>query len=172
MDIAISGFSSIPGVTEEIAQGLVEQGYLSYDDLSVIEPEVLMEMSGLAAEQVEEIVEQAEMRAQDAEEAAAEERRIRRERDRQPQGSAVDEVVEAQGDEPGSADGVAGELSGDGDLLAEADEVLAEADDVAASEIEADEVAAGEMVGSADGDAESAMVDDGAEATGSSPKSP
>jgi N utilization substance protein A len=172
MDIAISGFSSIPGVTEEIAQGLVEQGYLSYDDLSVIEPEVLMEMSGLAAEQVEEIVEQAEMRAQDAEEAAAEERRIRRERDRHPQGSAVDEVVEAQGDEPGSADGVAGELSGDGDLLAEADEVLAEADDVAASEIEADEVAAGEMVGSADGDAESAMVDDGAEATGSSPKSP
>jgi transcription termination/antitermination protein NusA len=174
MDIAISGFSSISGVTEEIAQGLVEQGYLSYDDLSVIEPEVLMEMSGLTAEQVEEIVEQAEMRAQDAEEAAAEERRIRRERDRQPQGSSgrdSGELAEVAGEElgPDSSD-ADGELS---------DDVAAESGEDVSDEVESDEVVAAEMADSADtdaelvdGDAESAMVDDGAEATGSSPKSP
>lgn len=82
MEVAIAGFSSIPGVTEDLAQALVEQGYLSFDDLSVIEPDVLMEMSGLESGQVEEIVDSAEAKARDAEEAAAEERRDRKDRDR------------------------------------------------------------------------------------------
>lgn len=79
---AVGGFSQIPGVTEEIAQSLVEQGYLSYDDLSVIEPDVFMEMSGLNEEQIDEIVEIAEARAEEAEREAAEERRLRRENER------------------------------------------------------------------------------------------
>ena len=78
---AVGGFSQIDGITEEIAQGLVEQGYLSYDDLSVIEPDLFMEMSGLSAEDVDRIVEVAETMAEQAEEAAAEEKRIRREND-------------------------------------------------------------------------------------------
>ena len=49
------------------------------DDLEVIEPEDLMEMGGLSSEQVDIIVEQAETRAADAEQAAAEERRRQRE---------------------------------------------------------------------------------------------
>ncbi len=76
---AVGGFSSLEGVNEELAQALVEQGYLSYDDLSVIEPDALMEMGGLTAEQVDRIVEQAEQRAEEAEEAAAAERRRQRE---------------------------------------------------------------------------------------------
>ncbi len=76
---AVSGFNSLDGVGEELAQALVEQGYLSYDDLSVIEPDALMEMGGLTAEQVDRIVEQAEQRAEEAEQAAADERRRRRE---------------------------------------------------------------------------------------------
>lgn len=76
---AVSGFSALEGVNAELAQALVEQGYLSYDDLSVIEPDVLMEMGGLTAEQVERIVEQADQRAEEAEEAAAAERRRQRE---------------------------------------------------------------------------------------------
>lgn len=72
---AVAGFSSLEGVSEELAQRLVEQGYLSYDDLSVIEPDALMEMGGLTAEQVDVIVEQAEAKAAEAEQAAAEERR-------------------------------------------------------------------------------------------------
>ncbi len=82
IDVAVAGFSSIEGVTPEIAQSLVEQGYLSYDDLSVIEPDAFMEMSGLTEEEVDHIVEQAELRAIDAEKAADEEKRNRRDQER------------------------------------------------------------------------------------------
>ncbi len=74
IDRAVGGFSKIDGMTEELAQRLVEQGYLSYDDLSVIEPDALMEMGGLTEEQVDHIVNQAEALAEDAEKAATVER--------------------------------------------------------------------------------------------------
>jgi N utilization substance protein A len=69
---AMEAFMQIEGMTEEVAQQLVEQGYLSFDDLSVIEPEALIEMGGYTEEQVNAIVEQAEQRAeeQEAEEEA------------------------------------------------------------------------------------------------------
>ena len=54
---------------------LVEQGYLSYDDLSVIEPDALMEMGGMTEEQVDAIVTQSEVLAEQAERAADDERR-------------------------------------------------------------------------------------------------
>ena len=72
---AVGGFCSIEGMTEELAQRLVEQGYLSYDDLSVIEPDAFMEMGGLTEEQVNLIVEQAEARALEAEQTADDDRR-------------------------------------------------------------------------------------------------
>jgi N utilization substance protein A len=71
IDRAVTGFSQIEGMTEELAQKLVEQGYLSYDDLSVIEPDALMEMGGLTEEQVDVITNQAEVLALEAEKAAA-----------------------------------------------------------------------------------------------------
>ena len=40
----------------EVAERLVGEGFLSYDDLSVIEPEDLMEMGELSAEVVDAIV--------------------------------------------------------------------------------------------------------------------
>ena len=70
IDRAVAGFSRIEGMTEELAQRLVEQGYLSYDDLSVIEPDALAEMGGLTEEQVNTIVEQAEVLAEEAERLA------------------------------------------------------------------------------------------------------
>jgi N utilization substance protein A len=79
IDRAVAGFSQIEGMTEELAQRLVEQGYLSYDDLSVIEPDALMEMGGLSEEQVETIVNQAEELAAKAEKAADEEKRRKKE---------------------------------------------------------------------------------------------
>ncbi|MCA9158765.1 MAG: hypothetical protein KDA72_10585, partial [Planctomycetales bacterium] len=62
-----------------LAQRLVEQGYLSYDDLSVIEPDALMEMGGMTAEQVDAIVEQADERALVAEKIADEAKKLKRE---------------------------------------------------------------------------------------------
>ena len=79
---AVGGFSEIEGVTPELAEALVGEGYLSYDDLSVIEPDDLMQMGGLTEEQVETITEAAEERAQAAEAAADQERRRQREADR------------------------------------------------------------------------------------------
>lgn len=75
---AVSGFCELEGMTEELAQSLVEQGYLSYDDLEVIEPDALQEMGGLTEEQVELIVNQAEIRARQAEVVASEARRQRK----------------------------------------------------------------------------------------------
>ncbi|MCA9141142.1 MAG: transcription termination factor NusA [Planctomycetaceae bacterium] len=72
---AVAGFCELEGMTEELAQSLVEQGYLSYDDLEVIEPDALQEMGGLTESQVELIVNQAEVRAREAEVVAAEARR-------------------------------------------------------------------------------------------------
>jgi N utilization substance protein A len=78
---AVAGFMQIEGMTEELAQRLVEQGYLSYDDLSVIEPDDLMEMGSLTEEQVNAIVEQAETLAEQAEKAADEEKRRKKAED-------------------------------------------------------------------------------------------
>ncbi len=76
---AMKGFMEIEGMTDELAQRLVEQGYLSYDDLSVIEPDALMEMGGLSAEQVDAIVEQADEKAAEQEEEEKERKRIEKE---------------------------------------------------------------------------------------------
>ena len=86
---AVTGFSTIDGMTDSLAEQLVGEGYLSYDDLSVIEPDDLIAMSDnaedmetLTEEQVDAIVTEAETRAEEAEKAAAEERKRQRELDR------------------------------------------------------------------------------------------
>ena len=79
IDRAIKGFIEIDGMTDDLAQRLVEQGYLSYDDLSVIEPDALQQMGELTEEQVESIVDQAELKATEQEEVEKERKRIDRE---------------------------------------------------------------------------------------------
>ncbi len=83
LERTVMAFSDIPHVTAELAENLVSQGFLSFDDLSVIEPDELAEMGELTAAQCDEIVEYAEKeserleveqrqrRAQDKEIAAA-----------------------------------------------------------------------------------------------------
>ncbi len=88
---AVMGFSSLEGVEPELAEKLVGEGFSSYDDLSVIEPDALMEMGSLAQEVVDRIVEQAEAKAEEAEAAAAEQRRKQREADRLAAAENVDE---------------------------------------------------------------------------------
>jgi transcription termination/antitermination protein NusA len=88
---AVTGYSSLEGVEPDLAERLVGEGFLSYDDLSVIEPESLMEMGGLTAEQANHIVQQAEIKAAEAEKAAAEQRRRQREQDRLEAAEATEE---------------------------------------------------------------------------------
>jgi transcription termination/antitermination protein NusA len=93
IDRAVSAFMELEGMTEDLAQRLVEQGYLSYDDLSVIEPDALMEMGNMTAEQVDLIVEQADERALEAEKA--EEAQKRQKKEQSAAGNASSSVATA-----------------------------------------------------------------------------
>ena len=94
---AVLGFSSLEGVAEELAEALVGEGFLSYDDLSVIEPDDLMQMGGLTEEEVDHVVQQAEAKAEEAEKAATEERQRQREKERLDREAA--QLEQASGDE-------------------------------------------------------------------------
>ena len=78
IDRAVRGFCDIEGVNEDLANQLVGEGYLSYDDLSVIEPTDLIAMGELTEENVDKIVDEAEKRALVAEQRAEEEKKIRK----------------------------------------------------------------------------------------------
>ena len=78
IDKAVTGFCVIKDIDAELANRLVGEGYLSYDDLSVIEPEDLMEMGSLTAEQVDQIVEKADEFALEAEKIAVAQKAQRR----------------------------------------------------------------------------------------------
>lgn len=56
LEKSVAAFSQVPHITEELAESLVSQGFFSFYDLSVIEPDQLEEMGGLNSEQVDEIV--------------------------------------------------------------------------------------------------------------------
>jgi N utilization substance protein A len=101
LEAALVGFSSLEGVDEELADRLVGEGFLTYDDLSVIEPDDLQEMGELTEEQVAKIVQQAEAKAEEAEQAAAEERRRQRELERMEQAGWEAGSDEAQAAEAG-----------------------------------------------------------------------
>ncbi|MCA9190959.1 MAG: transcription termination factor NusA [Planctomycetales bacterium] len=81
IDQAVTAFMELEGMNEDLAQRLVEQGYLSYDDLSFIEPDALMEMGGLTQDQVDAIVEQADERVEEAERVAEEQKRLKKEQE-------------------------------------------------------------------------------------------
>jgi transcription termination factor NusA len=79
---AVGGFSALDGCDESLAEKLVGEGFLTYDELSIIEPDDLMEMGSLTEEQTNHIIAQAEEKAQEAEAAAAIERKRQREQER------------------------------------------------------------------------------------------
>jgi len=64
LDSSLEAFGSIPGAPPELAENLIEQGFFSFDDLSVIEPDQLAELSGLSLEACRPIIEYAEQEAE------------------------------------------------------------------------------------------------------------
>ena len=114
IDRAVQGFCSLDGCSEELANRLVGEGYLSYDDLSVIEPPDLMEMGELTAEQVDHIVNQAEARAEEAERATEEENRQRRAAQKAA-AAKVKAEAEAAASESSTESEAAAESAGTGD---------------------------------------------------------
>jgi N utilization substance protein A len=116
---AMLGFSSLDGVEAELAERLVGEGFLSYDDLSVIEPDALMEMGGLTAEQVDHVVKQAEAKAVDAEKAAVQQRRQQREQERIEAAEAAETAAAEPSHDAGDKPAEAIESAGNGEPSAE-----------------------------------------------------
>ena len=78
LDKSIAAFCVIPEVQPELAENLVSQGFFTFDDLSVIEPDQLAEISGLSEEDCDKIIAFADVesaRIEIEERLAAEERK-------------------------------------------------------------------------------------------------
>jgi N utilization substance protein A len=68
LDKAVGWFGQIPGVTEEQVEAFIEEGFLSYDDLTFLEPAQMAEFTGLTEDQAEELIAFAEEAAEQVEE--------------------------------------------------------------------------------------------------------
>ena len=67
---AESWFLSIPGLEPEMVEALIEEGFLSYTDLTFVEAAELAELCGLTEEQAEDIIAFAEEESEKQEEEA------------------------------------------------------------------------------------------------------
>ncbi len=61
-------FRQIPGVTDELVESFIEEGFLSYDDLTFLEPAQLAELAGVTEDQADEMIAFAEEAAERVEE--------------------------------------------------------------------------------------------------------
>lgn len=103
LDKSIEAFCVIPEVTAELAENLVSQGFFTFDDLSVIEPDQLAEIGGLSDEDCDKIVEYADRESQrlEAEEKiAAELKKQSAAQGEAPKPKVAAPVVEAAIQEP------------------------------------------------------------------------
>ncbi len=151
---AVVGYASLEGVADELAEKLVGEGFLSYDDLSVIEPDALMEMGEITAEQVDAIVAQAEVKAEEAERAAAEQRRQRRAQEAlEAQQAAAEEAAAKEADEKEAEGATEDATAPPAEETAEAGQVSAEPADAetdketAAGDAAVEQAAAPEIAG-------------------------
>ncbi len=92
LDRTVQAFSAIPQVTAELAENLVSQGFLSFDDLSVIEPDQLAEMGGLTPQDCDAIVAYAEAESERLETEQKQRRALEKQ---QAAASAAVEAAEA-----------------------------------------------------------------------------
>ncbi len=120
-------FGQLPHASPELANALIDQGFLSYNDITMTDAEGLAEFSGLGVEQSDEIVMYAEEYAEVMERSVEDERR-------QAEEAADQARVEAeqQGEAAAEGDGesevaVEGEAVVEGSATAEAEETEIEA---------------------------------------------
>ena len=142
LDISIEAFSVVPKMPAELCENLVSQGFFTFDDLSVIEPDELLELSGLSQEDVDEIIEFADvesLRIEKEEIAAAAARKLNpppppeaKAAEAKPEEAAAatpeQPAEESAGDEPGGV-----EATSEGAVTTEpSSETPAEAEEAAA----------------------------------------
>jgi transcription termination/antitermination protein NusA len=135
LDKSVEAFSSIPNITEELAESLVAQGFFSYYDLSCIEPDQLAELGGLTPEECDTIVACAETESDRQEEDEAR----RRAEDMAAKRAQRAEEAAARSSEGGPAPAAASQAASDappagGGEVSGAVEVAADAAEEAGSE--------------------------------------
>ena len=70
IDRAENWFRQLPGITDEAVEGLIVEGFMSYTDLTFLDPPQLSEMIGVDEDTAEEMIACAEEWAEEAEEQA------------------------------------------------------------------------------------------------------
>jgi len=128
---AVVGFAAIEGVDDEVAERLVGEGFLTYEELSIVETDALMEMGVPDEATVESIRNTAEAKAEEADRAAEQQRRRQREQDRLEAAAAAKAEAEAQ------AEGAAAEVAGEAEAEGAAAQVAGETGETEA-EVQAD----------------------------------
>jgi len=95
LEKTLTGYLEIDGMTDELADQLVGEGFLSFDDLSIIEPEDLMALGQLTEEEAAHIIDQAETLAEAEEQAEFETKQQNRDKSSQV---AAGEEIETEDD--------------------------------------------------------------------------
>ncbi|MBL8849698.1 MAG: transcription termination factor NusA [Planctomycetaceae bacterium] len=152
LDQSVAAFSVVPHITEELAEVLVSQGFFSFDDLSVIEPDQLAELGSLTEEQCDEIVAYADVEsAREEKEAEVKKEHARQTRlaDAAAAAEAAEAAEQASGDthDAGLAQEVAADLE-----LASQEVVATETEAVGEEESVKSSVADAAAVGNAQDD--------------------
>lgn len=167
IDKAEQTLSGIPGLTEEMVDALIEEGYFSFDDISVIEPDDLQTLTNLDEAGVASVIAYAEEQAEAAPEETSSRSNVLSTPSARPSGTSserrkdavptIDQLLGSADPEPdGEQQITVAELFGDGNAAAATmDEGTAEADaseeskQTAAAEVAAEsteEAEAGESV--------------------------
>jgi N utilization substance protein A len=100
LEKAENWFRQIPGTTDELVEAFIEEGFLSYDDLTFLEPAQLAELAGCTEDQAEEMITFAE----EAAERVEEENRIAQEAAAAAEAQAPEEAGAKASSSPTAAD--------------------------------------------------------------------
>jgi N utilization substance protein A len=103
IDRAKESFLQIQGMTDEMAEALITEGFLSCEDLTFLSPEELAEVIGTTVDQAEDMIAEAEELAEQAEALRQEQKRLAAE----SQASAEAKAGEAPREQPESLLGAA-----------------------------------------------------------------
>jgi N utilization substance protein A len=99
IDKAVGWFAELPSVNDEQVEAFIEEGFLSFDDLTFLEPAQLAELGGITEEQAEEIIAYSE----EAAERVEEETRLAKEAEAEARAAAPTAVVAPAAPRPGAA---------------------------------------------------------------------
>jgi N utilization substance protein A len=102
-------FGQLPHASPELANALIDQGFLSYNDITMTDAEGLAEFSGLTPEQSDEVVMYAEEYADEMERSVEDERRQAEDAARAD--AEQQALADAEADAAAAAEGVEGEVA-------------------------------------------------------------